>query len=192
VANIKLIVGLGNPGAEYAKTRHNVGAWFIEQLAQKLRLNLRFENKFHGSIASTEHLNQTKCFILQPNTYMNESGLSVSAVCKFYKIESQEILVAHDELDFPAGIIRIKENGGHGGHNGLRDMINHLHSNDFFRLRIGIGHPGHKDKVTPYVLGAPSQHDYQQIQQAIEEGLQALPDIISGEINKAMRYLHQA
>ncbi len=189
MAHIKLIVGLGNPGAEYANTRHNVGAWFIEQLAEQSQQTLRPENKFRGLFTSIT-VDGNKCYLLEPTTYMNESGQSVNAVAKFYKIEPNEILIAHDELDFPAGTVRIKETGGHGGHNGLRDIINHLHTKDFYRLRIGIGHPGHKDKVTPYVLGRPSNHDYELIQQSISESLSALPDLVSGDFNKAMRTLH--
>lgn len=190
MANIKLIVGLGNPGAEYAKTRHNVGAWFVEALAQKKQLQLRFENKFSGMVTTTD-IGGDKCHLLIPTTYMNESGTAVAALTKFYKITPSEILVAHDELDFPAGIVRIKEEGGHGGHNGLRDIISHLQTKQFYRLRLGIGHPGHKDKVTPYVLGTPSATDRERINQAITESLFALPDIVNGEINKAMRFLHQ-
>lgn len=187
--SIKLIVGLGNPGAEYAETRHNVGAWFTEALAKQNQQTLRLEKKFHGLVATT-HIDEHKCYILQPTTYMNESGQAVNAICKFYKIQPTEILVAHDELDFPPGQVRIKQDGGHGGHNGLRDLINHLHGNVFYRLRIGIGHPGHKDRVTPYVLGRPSNTDRQLIEQTIDDSLRILPDIMQGEIEKAMRYLH--
>jgi peptidyl-tRNA hydrolase, PTH1 family len=190
LATIKLIVGLGNPGAEYASTRHNVGAWLVEELATRCQQTLCTETKFHGLVTSVQ-TNNHKCYLLIPTTYMNESGLSVLSIAKFYKIMPDEIVVAHDELDFPAGKIRLKENGGHGGHNGLRDIINHLHTKDFLRLRIGIGHPGHKDKVTPYVLGRPSSQDYDRIQDAIAEALTVIDDIINGEKNKVMRYLHQ-
>lgn len=189
MASIKLIVGLGNPGADYANTRHNVGAWFIEQLATQFQQTLRTEHKFRGLFSSIT-LDGNKCYLLEPTTYMNESGQSVGAVTQFYKIEPHEVLIAHDELDLPAGTVRIKQTGGHGGHNGLRDIINHLHSKDFYRLRIGIGHPGHKDKVTPYVLGRPSKNDSERIQQSIHDSLSALPDVIMGDFNKAMRTLH--
>lgn len=190
MAAIRLIVGLGNPGAEYAKTRHNVGAWFVHSIASQYQQTLRFENKFHG-LTTLATINRNKCVLLEPTTYMNESGLAVSAIAKFYKIAPEEILVAHDELDFPAGLVRLKINGGHGGHNGLRDIIRHLQTDTFLRLRIGIGHPGHKDKVTPYVLGNPSAHDLECIQHAIENSVATLADITEGDISKAMRHLHQ-
>src|SRR3990167_2011632 len=149
------MVGLGNPGPEYAQTRHNVGACFVEQVAKQENQILRKETKFSGRTACITLANQP-CWLFQPIIFMNESGQAVVAVARFYKIAPEEILVAHDELDFPAGTIRFKENGGHGGHNGLRDLIAHLGSKNFWRLRIGIGHPRHKDHVTPYVLSAPS------------------------------------
>ena len=187
---IKLIVGLGNPGPEYAKTRHNVGAWFVEKLAEESQQTLRNESKFFGLIARI-NISGEACWLLRPTTYMNESGQAIQALAKFYKIKPEEILVAHDELDFPAGKIRIKESGGHGGHNGLRDTISHLHTNNFYRLRIGIGHPGHKDHVTPYVLGEPSRGDKEFIIAAIDEGLRTVPDLVAGDFQRAMRYLHE-
>ncbi|OGO95140.1 MAG: aminoacyl-tRNA hydrolase [Coxiella sp. RIFCSPHIGHO2_12_FULL_42_15] len=189
MAEIKLIVGLGNPGPEYSETRHNVGAWLVEKIATEYNATLRFENKFHGLIAIA-HINGAKCILLEPTTYMNESGLAVITTAQFYKITPEEVLVAHDELDFPAGQIRLKTNGGHGGHNGLRDITRHLHTDQFLRLRIGIGHPGHKDKVTPYVLGKPSNADFKLIQQGIDDSIALLPDIVAGEINKVMQRLH--
>lgn len=187
--SIKLIVGLGNPGAEYADTRHNVGVWFIEQLAKHEGGILRSESKFHGQICKV-NIDGHSIWLLRPDTYMNESGRAVSAVCRFYKIEANEILVAHDELDFPAGDIRLKENGGHGGHNGLRDIMSHVKRQDFLRLRIGIGHPGDRDKVTPYVLSNPSRSDKDKILSSIDEGLYAVPKLVSGEVQEAFRYLH--
>lgn len=187
---IKLIVGLGNPGPEYAKTRHNVGAWFTQQLADQLQESLRLESKFRSLVAKI-NLAGESCWLAQPTTYMNESGQAVKAVAQFYKIAPEEILIAHDELDFPAGTIRIKEAGGHGGHNGLRDIIQHLGTPDFYRLRIGIGHPGDKNKVSAYVLNEPSQSDKQRILTSIEDGLRAVEDIVTGDFQKAMRYLHQ-
>ncbi len=186
---ISLIVGLGNPGTQYEKTRHNVGAWFVEQLAQHENVELRFETKFHGLVAKITSFSNP-CWLLIPTTFMNESGIAVSALARFYKIAPETILVAHDELDFAAGEIRLKANGGHGGHNGLRDIINHVHSKDFCRVRIGIGHPGHKDRVTPYVLNKPSGHDRDLILQAIDEGLRVVPDLIEGDFAKAMKNLH--
>ena len=186
---IKLIVGLGNPGSEYAKTRHNVGAWFVDALAEQHQLTLRSETKFRGSIAKLT-ANECACWLLKPSTYMNESGQSVLAFAHFYKIPPDSILVTHDELDFDPGTIRIKESGGHGGHNGLRDIIRHLKTDNFFRLRIGIGHPGAKDRVTPYVLGNPIQTDQEKIAESIKEGLNVVPDLIGGNIQKAFKLLH--
>lgn len=185
---IRCIVGLGNPGAEYAKTRHNVGAWFIDFLAAQENLTLRLDKKLHGYLAEFTFQNQ-KCFLFKPSTYMNESGLAVSAFAKFYKIPVQEILIAHDELDFEAGIARLKLAGGHGGHNGLRDIIAHL-SPDFYRLRLGIGHPGNRDDVSDYVLGNPSHDDRIEIMKAIEESAKVIPDLLSGKIQEAFRTLH--
>jgi PTH1 family peptidyl-tRNA hydrolase len=187
---IKLIAGLGNPGAEYAKTRHNVGAWFISMLADSLGQSLKKEAKFHGVIAKAS-IDGHACFLFSPSTYMNESGLAISAVARFYKITPEEILVVHDELDYPAGTIRFKSGGGHGGHNGLRNTIDHLSSREFQRLRIGIDHPGHKDKVTPYVLGEPSKHDKTRIVASIDDGINVISDLICGQSEKAMLFLHQ-
>ena len=183
-------MGLGNPGAEYAKTRHNVGAWLIDSVATQQDQSLRREKKFFGLSAKIS-VDTQACWLLEPTTYMNESGKSVAAIAQFYKITPQEILIAHDELDFPAGTARIKENGGHGGHNGLRDIIQCLGSNDFYRLRIGIGHPGHKDRVTPYVLGEPSHGDQALIVNTIDRVIHFLPDLMAGDIQKVMRELHE-
>lgn len=187
---LRLIVGLGNPGIKYAKTRHNVGAWLVSELAAKQGLNLREESKFSGQVAGLTTTGAEPCWLLIPSTFMNESGRSVQALAHFYKISPEEILVAHDELDFPAGIIRLKAGGGHGGHNGLRDIIQRLGSPQFYRIRIGIGHPGNRDQVTPYVLGEPSLHDKAQITQAIEDSFAIIPDLLAGEIDRAFRYLH--
>lgn len=186
---IKLIVGLGNPGKQYKNNRHNVGAWLVERLAAESGASLRAESKFFGQIAKI-NLAGCQCWLLLPTTFMNDSGKAVSALARFYKITSQEILVAHDELDFPAGDIRLKEEGGHGGHNGLRSIISHLGAKDFLRMRIGIGHPGHKDKVTPYVLGDPSKADKQRILTAIDDGIRVLPELLEGDRQRAFMYLH--
>jgi peptidyl-tRNA hydrolase, PTH1 family len=188
-SKIQLIVGLGNPGPEYENTRHNVGAWLVDALAKQHELTLRAETKFRGSVAKFSSAGAS-CWLLRPSTYMNESGQSVLSFAHFYKILPQSILVVHDELDFDAGIIRIKDGGGHGGHNGLRDIKQHLKTGDFLRLRIGIGHPGDKDRVSPYVLSKPSRADHGAILQSIDEGLAAVPDLIDGEIQKAFRFLH--
>ncbi|HLB55978.1 MAG TPA: aminoacyl-tRNA hydrolase [Coxiellaceae bacterium] len=181
---IRLIVGLGNPGAEYAKTRHNVGAWFVDIFAEQNNISFALQKKFHAIVGSHQ-----KIFLLKPTTYMNESGLPVSAFIKFYKINPEEILVVHDELDFDAGIVRLKKDGGHGGHNGLRDIISHIGS-DFYRLRIGIGHPGSRDDVTDYVLGNPSRHDRVEIIKSIDESFQVMPELFLGEFQKAFHTLH--
>lgn len=185
---IRLIVGLGNPGAKYAKTRHNAGAWFLSELAEKYRLNFRAESKFSGHLASLA-LDGQACFLLIPSTFMNESGRSAQAMLNFYKILPQEMLIAHDELDFPAGVVRLKFSGGHGGHNGLRDIIERV-GHDFYRLRIGIDHPGHKDKVLPYVLGEPSLQDKEKIMQAIQTSLNIIPELLAGDMDRAFRELH--
>lgn len=187
---IKLIVGLGNPGREYESTRHNVGAWYINQLANQQKESLQAEKKFFGLISKFNLQNESG-WLLQPMTYMNDSGKAVASIVNFYKLLPKQILIAHDELDFPAGTIRLKKSGGHGGHNGLRNIIDCLGSNEFYRLRIGIGHPGHKDHVTPYVLGAPSKHDTQLIEAAILHSLLITDDLVTGNFEKAMRVLSQ-
>jgi len=186
---IKLIVGLGNPGPEYEKTRHNVGAWLVDQIAHQSNENLKPEAKFFGAIAKTNHFS-SPLFLLKPGTYMNESGKSITAVANFYKIPVESILIAHDELDFEPGTIRLKNKGGHGGHNGLRSTISHLHTNDFLRLRIGIGHPGNKDKVTPYVLSRPNIHDTQRITTSIDDGISIIELLVNGKIEQACHQLH--
>lgn len=194
MTGIRLIVGLGNPGAEYAKTRHNVGAWFVEFLAGQHNTTFRLDKKLHGSIAEFNCCERSgsasdHAFLFIPSTYMNESGIAVSAFIKFHKINIDEMLVVHDELDFEPGIVRLKKGGGHGGHNGLRDIIAHL-SADFYRLRIGIGHPGHRDDVTDYVLGNPSRDDRVEIIKSIDESFRVMPELLSGEFQKAFHTLH--
>ena len=186
---MKLIVGLGNPGAKYANTRHNVGVWLLTELAAKHGLTFREESKFSGQITTLTEGGQS-CWLLIPSTFMNESGRAVAAIAHFYKIPPEEILIAHDDLDFPAGVIRFKMGGGHGGHNGLRDVIACLGGGQFNRLRIGIGHPGHKDQVLSYVLGEPSLHDKTHILETINDSLTIIPDLIAGETDRVFRYLH--
>jgi PTH1 family peptidyl-tRNA hydrolase len=181
-------VGLGNPGEAYADTRHNVGAWFTQRLAEQDNAPLQTEPKFHGRtclIQSDTH----KIRLLIPTTFMNNSGRAVRAMAQFYQIPLESILVAHDELDFPAGIVRLKKDGGHGGHNGLRDIVQHLGPN-FYRLRIGIGHPGHSSQVSDYVLSRPSKEDYALITYAIEQAIRILPELVLGDAQKAMQQLH--
>ncbi|MCB1848419.1 MAG: aminoacyl-tRNA hydrolase [Halieaceae bacterium] len=187
---IKLIAGLGNPGAEYRGTRHNAGADFVAQLARNAGVELRADSKFFG-LAGQLTLAGHDLRLLIPTTFMNRSGKAVAAIAGFYKILPEEILIAHDELDLPAGSARFKRGGGHGGHNGLRDIIPALGNNrDFQRLRIGIGHPGHASKVTGYVLGAPGPTDRQRIDQCIDEAIAALPLLLDGDEVKAMTRLH--
>jgi PTH1 family peptidyl-tRNA hydrolase len=186
---IRLIVGLGNPGAQYAATRHNVGAWFVDFFSQQNNISLSLQKKFRGSVAEFISTGE-KIFLLNPTTYMNESGLSVAAFAKFYKINPEEILVVHDELDFSVGDVRLKKGGGHGGHNGLRDIISCLNSADFYRLRIGIGHPGHRDDVSDYVLSNPSRDDRIGIIKSIDDSFSVMPALFAGEFQKAFHELH--
>jgi len=187
---IKLIVGLGNPGSEYRGTRHNAGADFVEELTRQCGTSLQAESKFFG-LAGRVTLSGHDLRLLIPTTFMNRSGKAVAAMAGFFKITPEEILVAHDELDIPPGTARFKRGGGHGGHNGLRDIVPALGNNkDFYRLRIGIGHPGHASRVTGYVLGAPSQVDRARMDACIDEALAALPLLLSGDGTKAMTRLH--
>jgi peptidyl-tRNA hydrolase, PTH1 family len=187
--SIQLIVGLGNPGPTYAKTRHNAGAWMVETLGKQLNTNLKTDSKFNARTAQTSISGQ-ELRLLISNTYMNHSGQAVSAIAKYYQIPVNAILIAHDELDLPPGVVRLKTDGGHGGHNGLRDIIAHLGGRDFHRLRIGIGHPGHRDEVHDYVLHEASKHEEKQIFDAIDEALMVLPQIIKGDWPNAMNRLH--
>lgn len=186
---ILLIVGLGNPGAEYAATRHNAGAWFVENLARSAHANLRVVAKYQG-LHATAKLYGHDCHLLIPTTFMNLSGQSVQALANYYKIAPHAILVAHDEIDLSAGDIRLKFDGGHGGHNGLRDIIRHLNTNQFYRLRIGVGHPGNSKDVVDYVLKPPKKLEQEQIETALENAQQVMPLVISGQFQKAMHTLH--
>ncbi|OGT43440.1 MAG: aminoacyl-tRNA hydrolase [Gammaproteobacteria bacterium RIFCSPHIGHO2_12_FULL_40_19] len=203
MSGIRLIVGLGNPGTQYAATRHNVGAWFVDIFAEQENISLRLEKQFRGyvgeitvssdrSASASDHAVRaaTKCFLFKPTTYMNESGMAVVAITQFYKILPEEILLVHDELDFDVGVARLKQAGGHGGHNGLRNIIAHLSSSDFYRLRLGIGHPGSRDEVTNYVLGNPSRDDRVEIIKAIDESFRVMPDLFDGKIQQAFHTLH--
>tara|TARA_E500000075_G_scaffold16351_1_gene13068 strand:+ start:31 stop:612 length:582 start_codon:yes stop_codon:yes gene_type:complete len=187
---IDLIVGLGNPGPKYQWTRHNAGADFVRELAHSVGATLSAETKFFGETARIS-LNGRDIRLLIPSTYMNCSGQSVSAVAKFYQIASQSILVAHDELDHSPGTVRFKIAGGHGGHNGLRDIIKRLgNSKEFARLRIGVGHPGHADQVADYVLKRASKGDQQLIKNSINDALDSLPLATDGQWEQAMNKLH--
>jgi PTH1 family peptidyl-tRNA hydrolase len=185
---IDLIVGLGNPGAQYERTRHNVGAWLLDELAQQ-GASLRAEGKFQA-VLGTLRLAGRAVVLLKPTTFMNHSGQAVGAYARYYKIEPAAILVLHDELDLPPGTVRLKAGGGHGGHNGLRDIAAQI-GTEFLRLRIGIGHPGSADQVVNYVLGSPSLEDRLAIDQAIERGLEGMPEIVAGQADKIMNQLNR-
>lgn len=186
----KLIVGLGNPGPEHSETRHNAGFWFVDSLAAKYSLSFRSESKFNAEICRIQTA-EIDCWLCKPMMFMNRSGFSVQAMTNFYKISVEEVLVAHDELDLDPGVARLKKAGGHGGHNGLRDIIAQMGDKSFTRLRLGIGHPGSQDKVTSYVLGRPAQADRQLIEIAIKEAIDVMPLVIEGNEQKAMNVLHQ-
>ncbi len=186
---IKLIVGLGNPGREYESTRHNAGFWWVEELARMHGANFKTDNKFHGLVArATVHGNETH--LLKPQTFMNVSGRAVVALALFYKILPDQILVVHDELDLPPGSAKLKLGGGHGGHNGLKDIIAHLGTKEFWRLRIGIGHPGERDQVVNYVLNAPRKEEQGLIEEALQRAQDVAPLIIEGKLEAAMLKLH--
>ncbi|MBU0499257.1 MAG: aminoacyl-tRNA hydrolase [Gammaproteobacteria bacterium] len=187
---IQLIVGLGNPGQKYEATRHNAGFWFVDQVARAYHGAFRLEGRFQGDVCKVL-IGGGECWLLKPMTYMNHSGRSVSALANYYKIKLENILVAHDELDIPVGAVRLKKGGGHGGHNGLRDIIAALGGNQFWRLRIGIDHPGNRDQVIDYVLDKPSKGDLSRIGQGVEEGLGCLDRICGGEQQAVMNRLHR-
>ena len=184
---LRLVVGLGNPGREYERTRHNAGFWWVERLAQKFKVELRGERKFNGLAARITSSHD--CWLLLPQTYMNLSGQSVEALAGFYKIAPEEILVVHDELDLLAGAAKLKLGGGAAGHNGLKDISARIGQN-YWRLRLGIGHPGQRDIVVEYVLRAPSADDAQRISQAIDRSMEVWPLMQKGEMEKAMHALH--
>lgn len=187
--NVKLIAGLGNPGLRYEDTRHNAGFWLVDTMAREMGVQLRPESRFLGESCRVAGQDGEDFWLLKPATFMNRSGQSVAALARFYKISNAEILIVHDDLDLPLGSARLKQNGGHGGHNGLRDIINHLGA-DFLRLRLGIGHPGDARKVLDYVLDRPSRTDEMAIREAISATIRILPWVCAGELQKAMNHLH--
>jgi PTH1 family peptidyl-tRNA hydrolase len=188
-ADIRLIVGLGNPGADYVGTRHNAGFWLIDLLASDLGLSFRFEKRYNAEECKLQ-AGSKDIYLLKPQTFMNRSGQAVAALARYFKIAPEQILVVHDELDLPPGTNRIKQAGGHGGHNGLRDIVNHLGSREFFRIRVGIGHPGDSNQVINYVLHKPSVADLNAIEVANRDTLAVMPLIFEGRIDKAMQALH--
>lgn len=188
--SVQLVVGLGNPGAQYEHTRHNAGFFFVDALARQHAGSFTSEAKFFGQSCRIR-VSGDELWLLKPMTFMNRSGQAIAALARFYKIPPEAILIAHDELDLPPGEIRLKQGGGHGGHNGLRDTIAQLGgSKDFLRLRIGIGHPGHSSQVTGYVLGKAPSSEQALIEDALQRALAVMPRVISGELNKAMNQLH--
>lgn len=186
---IKLIVGLGNPGSKYEQTRHNAGFWFIDRVAEPFHAPLRSESRFQGEAGKLVVAGQD-CWLLKPSTFMNHSGRSVAALANYYRLAPENILVAHDELDLPVGSVRLKKGGGHGGHNGLRDIIAALGANAFWRLRIGIDHPGHRDEVINYVLDRPSKPAREAIDEVLQAAAGQLKGICAGEQQIVMNRLH--
>jgi PTH1 family peptidyl-tRNA hydrolase len=186
---IKLFVGLGNPGTEYEGTRHNAGFWWVDALARELKLHLVPERSYHGLVARGSVHGQT-VWLLEPQTFMNVSGKSVAALARFFKIAPQEILVVHDELDVPPGQAKLKFGGGHGGHNGLRDIHAQLGTPDYWRLRLGIGHPGVKAEVANWVLKKPAPEQRAAIEECVERTLKAAPAMLAGEMEKATLLVH--
>jgi PTH1 family peptidyl-tRNA hydrolase len=188
---LRLIVGLGNPGPEHARTRHNAGFRFVDALADRAGGRFGLESKLFGETAKIDVAGRP-LWLLKPATFMNLSGKSVVAALRYWKIEPGQALLAHDELDLPPGTARLKFDGGHGGQNGLRDTMKWLGHGRFHRLRIGIGHPGHKDRVTSWVLGRPGNDDDILIGRAIDDALDVLPLAVQGDFNEAMKRLHTA
>ena len=186
--SIALIAGLGNPGPEHEGDRHNAGFWFVDELARRCGESLKREARFQGEIARLT-IDRHSCWVIKPNTFMNRSGQAVAALAGFYKIPLEQILVVHDELDLAPGTARLKQGGGHGGHNGLRDLGAHL-GTMYYRIRLGIGHPGHKDLVTDYVLGRPPKTERALIDEAIAAALDVLPLLLDGDLGRAMNKLH--
>ena len=191
MSGISLIAGLGNPGPGYAQTRHNAGYWFLDALQRRTVFSYRSETRFRAELADILVGGQ-KLRLLRPATWMNESGGPVSAVARYFGIEPAQVLVVHDDLDLPPGIARLKRAGGHGGHNGLRSIFQELGSQDFPRLRLGIGHPGSPDDVTDYVLRTPSADDRDAISNAIERTLDFFDGIAAGEWENVMNQLHSS
>jgi len=184
-----LIFGLGNPGPRYAETRHNAGFWLLDRLAEIAGASFRTQSRLQSDIARTS-LHGTDCILAKPTTFMNHSGQAVRAVMEYYRESAGRILVAYDELDLPPGVVRLKQGGGHGGHNGLRDIFQHTVDHDFLRLRIGIGHPGTREGVTPYVLGRPTAAQERLMRDSISDAVGVVPRILDGDVAGAMKELH--
>jgi PTH1 family peptidyl-tRNA hydrolase len=185
---VKVIVGLGNPTTQYSETRHNAGFWFLDRLAEQEGLRFAQQPSMQGMTATWRYAKQT-VYLLKPSTFMNRSGMSVRALLSFYRLNAEDMLVAHDELEFAPGVAKLKKGGGHGGHNGLRDILAHG-SPDFLRLRLGIGHPGDRSRVASYVLDRPSIADRQVLDGAIDRSLAVLPWLLEGDVARAMNSLN--
>ena len=190
MSKIKLFVGLGNPGDKYQKTRHNCGFWWVDFIVKNHRLSMKNSEKFYGDI--TKYNDDGNCFFLKPSTFMNDSGKSLAAVANFYKIRPEEILVIHDELDIEPGRIKLKLGGSDGGHNGLKSISESIKSKNFWRIRIGIGHPGHKNLVSNYVLKPPLKKEAELIEDSILNSYKIFSFLKSGQFDKAMLNLHSA
>ncbi|MGH8671384.1 MAG: aminoacyl-tRNA hydrolase [Burkholderiales bacterium] len=189
MTGIKLLAGLGNVGAEYAHTRHNVGFWWVDAVAARQRATLKYEARFHGATACIQAYAHS-VRLLEPHTFVNKSGLALSSLANYYRIAAQEILVIHDELDLQPGTIKLKLGGGHAGHNGLKDIFSHLGTPDFWRLRFGIGRPGTRGAVADYVLHPPASGEREALTQALDRGLQVLPLLVEGSFEAAALKLH--
>lgn len=184
-----MIVGLGNPGPEYLMTRHNAGFWFVDALANKLSLNFSQDKKSQSELCRYQS-GTIDCWICKPQTFMNDSGISVQALCSYYKIPLDQVLVVHDEIDLSPGTTRLKVGGGHGGHNGLRDIIQRMSNKDFMRLRVGVGHPGSKDKVVPYVLGRANADEENKILDSFSMALDKSDEFFKDNLNRLMTELN--
>ena len=189
MAAISLVCGLGNPGAQYEATRHNAGFWFLDAVQRVVSLPWRPETRFFGDLADTR-MGQQRVRFLRPANFMNECGGAVASVCGYFDIPAEAVLVVHDDLDLPPGTVRVKQGGGHGGHNGLRDIFSKLGSREFIRLRIGIGHPGNSDDVTDWVLRKPSAEDKTAILDAIDRALDEINPMMAGDLEPVMKALH--
>lgn len=188
--SLQAIVGLGNPGSRYEQTRHNAGHWFIDRLARRWSCSFSNDKKLGGDLAVTG-VGDDRRYLFKPSTYMNVSGPPVANLVRYYKLDTARVLVAYDELDLEPGVIRLKAGGGHGGHNGLRDLFAHLPATDFLRLRIGIGHPGHKDQVSGYVLSRARREEQEAIDSAIDRVFEVWDQIVDGDLDAAMNALHR-
>ena len=189
-ASYQLFIGLGNPGARYEGTRHNAGVWLLERVARRYASGFKSTPRCFGSIADAD-IEGTRVRLFRSNTFMNHSGRAVAAVAGFYKIPIERILIAHDEIDLPPGTVRLKRGGGHGGHNGLRDVVPYLADSGFSRIRIGVGHPGSKDRVVGHVLDRPPRAERSAIDDAIDRVVGDIARIVGGDLEGAMNTLHR-